>query len=226
MSKEMISDPAIEGEGEQKNSVEETKPVSEEINEGEEHQTTQDNENEENAEKTQTEKEVKKLSTAELKKQMNEEKKKKQQAIDDEFRTERLLAVEAVKKGLVIVNVQVCINCTSHAYCTHHSEEKYRNLFLSLREEVHKITTSIEIVKNCGKEWPQIGAFEVQFKDKVLYSKLSTTKWPKVDLLAKKIVDYIQKANSTEKENTTPETSSPVKDKNSHAHVEETSSTN
>ena len=139
-----------------------------------------------------------------LKEKQLEEKRIRKKELDDEFISERQIAIEADKAGKVIVNVQVCIDCPSHSYCTHHSEKRYKEMFVKLREEVRKLSPTIEVVKNCGSKWPEIGAFEVQFKNTILYSKLDTKLWPRISIVAKKIVNHIKKENNGEKENAGP----------------------
>ena len=52
----------------------------------------------------------------------------------------------------------------------------------------HCLTTSL-VVNQFGKEvrFPQMGAFEVYFKRRKIFSKLKTSNWPNSDTIIKKI---------------------------------------
>lgn len=54
--------------------------------------------------------------------------------------------------------------------------------------------------KNCSKSGltivPRVGAFEVKFRDKTLFSKLNSGSWPQADSVAQRIAEHLQRPHT------------------------------
>ncbi|CAG9334372.1 unnamed protein product [Blepharisma stoltei] len=110
-----------------------------------------------------------------------------------------------------IVYFEHCIQCSSHRWCTNHDEEKYKSYFNECRNAIASNCRGVNVVENQiplgfntkfidiseplrpGKShFPRIGAFEVYFRGKLIYSKLQTGKWPSATRLAGMVKDLME----------------------------------
>ena len=113
--------------------------------------------------------------------------------------------------------VEFCINCKHHNWCTRHKEEKYLEYFNKLKMKIMQTAPQvitypntiplgfednfftedeeISMIARYGKvKFPRVGAFEVYFNRKVIYSKLSNHGlWPNIELVAKKVAEELER---------------------------------
>ncbi len=87
---------------------------------------------------------------------------------------------QAIQDGKRIIIIEVCQNCLAHQYCTHHKEMKYREYFLKIQKEIETNFDNFFVAKNFMIANPRMGAFEVKFNQKIIFSKLSRKHWPKI----------------------------------------------
>ena len=112
------------------------------------------------------------------------------------------------------VYFEYCVSCSTHSWCTRHDESKYSSYFDRCRSELLQHCSGVVAVANqiplyfrkqfasstvkaepwAGKNtFPRIGAFEVYFRDSLVFSKLSTGKWPSASQIAERIHEIIHK---------------------------------
>jgi hypothetical protein len=111
------------------------------------------------------------------------------------------------------VFIEYCQRCPTHSWCTKHDESKYNSYFESVRSKLREICPEVEIIGNQiplafsskfsshedSRPWegtlsfPRIGAFEVYFKERVLFSKLETGLWPHPGAIANKVREIIDR---------------------------------
>jgi hypothetical protein len=142
-------------------------------------------------------------SNAETKKKTSELNKARLQQLAEETKAEKHSAKEALDAGKVIFNVECCVNCSAHSYCTHHDESKYASMFFQLKQQIEAVNPTYYVAKNLEIANPRIGAFEIFHKNTLVYSKLSTMNWPKVSLLLKRLESHDMmggKENQVEKD--------------------------
>lgn len=80
---------------------------------------------------------------------------------------------------MIEIHFEVCQNCESHSWCTHHDEKKYAGLFEEMKagtNDSHLLAIEANIpssvcVKNKYTRVPATGAFEITHKDIIIYSK-------------------------------------------------------
>ncbi len=107
----------------------------------------------------------------------------------------------AIEDGKKLINIQLCINCDLHQYCTHHKEQKYQQFFCLVKDAIEKQYPNIYVAQNYQIEEPTIGSFEIEGGEYLLFSKLRLKKWPKISY----ILSQVQKLLDKEKENQNPE---------------------
>ena len=109
------------------------------------------------------------------------------------------------------------MNCEQHQWCTYHKSAKYKKAFADLARSLEKAIPRVMVTENqlpperpdrvetvydhsTGETklkhvdkrgvrgpFPRLGAFEVYFRHHLVFSKLSTSLWPNVDLLTEKL---------------------------------------
>lgn len=99
------------------------------------------------------------------------------------------------------VYVECCQACSLHAWCTKHDEAKYRHYLQGLKTRLTLRTTGLVVCKNLsrsgGEIVPRIGAFEVRFRDKTVFSKLKAGTWPVIDELVQRLIEMTKKPDSS-----------------------------
>lgn len=107
------------------------------------------------------------------------------------------------------VYVEFCTHCERHQWCTKHNAAKYLQYYSACRDQLVAVKPSLAVCGNVvppGLErqfyaspendvlvvpgklgWPRIGAFEVYYRGKRVFSKLETGLWPQPGLVAEKI---------------------------------------
>lgn len=117
-----------------------------------------------------------------------------------------------------VVYVEHCVNCSSHNWCTNHDEEKYKDYFTKFQNSVQNIRPDISVKSNVmplitpennatftsnplsfKNHFPRIGSFEIYFRGKCIFSKLSSMKWPNPIQISEKIHEIIEKPHSDSK---------------------------
>ena len=139
---------------------------------------------------------------AETKKKMSELNKARMAQLAEELKVEKKKAKEALDAGKTIFNIECCVNCTAHSYCTHHDENKYTSMFADLKQQIEASNPKYHVAKNLDIAKPRIGAFEIFYNGTLVYSKLNTKQWPKANLLLKRLENPSElngKENQTEK---------------------------
>ena len=58
----------------------------------------------------------------------------------------------------ITVEIEICTNCKSHAWCTRHDEKKYEGIFEEIRKAVNAKDSDIHIEKRLASE-KKMGAF-------------------------------------------------------------------
>jgi len=114
------------------------------------------------------------------------------------------------------VFVEYCIDCKNHQWCTNHREEAYQHWFEKLKLIIEANNPSVMVSGNVFqrgkraknhnsvaypvryttsqgvvKKFPQLGAFEVLFRKKKMFSKLHTGRWPNCHTVAARIRNEI-----------------------------------
>jgi hypothetical protein len=115
------------------------------------------------------------------------------------------------------IYIEHCTGCESHQWCTYHKSEKYTNYLAMVKDAINKQIPDCIIIENdlpseksrylskkydkvnnqyiikyktkkgYTSEFPRVGAFEVYFKHKTVFSKLKTSMWPTSETLATKL---------------------------------------
>ena len=107
------------------------------------------------------------------------------------------------------VYVEFCTHCERHQWCTKHNVAKYLQYYAACRDQLVAAKPGLAVCANVvppGMEgkfyaspesdvvvvpgklgWPRIGAFEVYYRGKRVFSKLETGLWPQPGLIAQKI---------------------------------------
>jgi predicted Rdx family selenoprotein len=110
------------------------------------------------------------------------------------------------------VYIEHCQGCSSHNWCTNHDESKYLSYYENCKAKILVVCPEVQVVSNQipvflisrfsmndeklkgGKQtFPRIGAFEIYFKDSVIFSKLESGQWPQSTFIANKVRDLIDK---------------------------------
>ena len=110
------------------------------------------------------------------------------------------------------VYIEFCVNCNSHQYCTKHDESKYKSYYDACFSKIMLTCPEVQVVPNqipvafrknfttsegkpkpwAGKmTFPRMGAFEVFYKDKLIFSKLESGKWPQAAKVAERIREIL-----------------------------------
>jgi Rdx family len=110
------------------------------------------------------------------------------------------------------VFIEHCQACSDHAWCTKHDESKYKSYFESCKGKILVSCPEVQVVANqiplafnskfseASKPWegrhsyPRIGAFEIYFKDKIIFSKLESGLWPQSTIVADKIREILDQS--------------------------------
>jgi len=116
---------------------------------------------------------------------------------------------QEVGSELVFI-IETCQNCKQHGWNTRHDEQKYLEFFnkvssaivekipnaLTMRNQIPKAYLPYDLYCNLipnadpntpyFQQVPRTGAFEVSFKGLLIFSKLSGSYWPNVELVANK----------------------------------------
>lgn len=109
------------------------------------------------------------------------------------------------------VYIEHCQGCSTHSWCTKHDESKYKSYFENCKAKILVICPEVQVVANQiplafrkkfsmgenSKPWegkhsyPRIGAFEIYFKETLVFSKLESGLWPQSTMIANKIRDLL-----------------------------------
>lgn len=111
------------------------------------------------------------------------------------------------QKNLAI-EVECCVDCHLHVWCSRHSEQKYNELYLKVQAKAQEVLKSYSIIKNKVPEhyrqkkslskmlgehkyfdelqhevvqFPRHGAFEISVNGMLIFSKLKSNLWPCID---------------------------------------------
>lgn len=105
--------------------------------------------------------------------------------------------------------IEYCVFCSKHRWCTYHNEEKYTRYYRECCSSITAKCPEVEVCANLippnyqtcfakeGQPWrgvhsfPRIGAFEVYFRGRVLFSKLESRVWPNPSLVGQTIWDLV-----------------------------------
>ena len=117
-----------------------------------------------------------------------------------------------------VVYVEHCVNCSSHNWCTNHDEEKYKDYFAKCQTSIQNVCPEIIVKSNVmpliteennssfminplsfKSHFPRIGSFEIYFRGKYIFSKLSSMKWPNPSQISEKIYEIIEHPHSEAK---------------------------
>lgn len=93
--------------------------------------------------------------------------------------------------------IEYCNNCNSHVWCTKHDESRYSGFFATIKQELEKHFNGLTIYGNTnpltGKSIiPSLGAFEVYYMKRKVFSKLKTSTWPTINVISSKIKSIIE----------------------------------
>lgn len=109
------------------------------------------------------------------------------------------------------VYIEHCQNCSTHTWCTNHDESKYISYYENCKAKILVVCPELQVVANQipvtltnkfvtadkakeGKlSFPRMGAFEIYFKDSVVFSKLESGQWPQSTLIANKLRELLDK---------------------------------
>eukprot|EP00392_Amoebophrya_sp_AT5.2_P011030 g11105.t1 len=102
----------------------------------------------------------------------------------------------------VWIEIERCVDCHTHEYCTRHVEAKYDDYEQKVSEYNPFLYAAYSLNENTGRwyqtqvfRYPRIGGFEV-FVNKgksrrEVFSKLKTAKWPNPDWVVDKILETV-----------------------------------
>ena len=113
------------------------------------------------------------------------------------------------------VFIEHCQGCINHAWCTKHDESKYKSYYENCKARILVICPEVQVLSNQipmlfkhkftdpennkpreGKlSFPRIGAFEIYFKDKTIFSKLESGVWPQSNVVASKIREILDQGS-------------------------------
>ena len=127
----------------------------------------------------------------------------------------------------ITISIETCRDCSNHMWNTRHVEAKYNQYFesstfynLLVATELRNLLGDVEVLQNeVPRSWslfepyknrieensgknllliPHTGAFEIYYKEKLLFSKLSSRLWPNCKKVANNIAKYFKDLNSME----------------------------
>lgn len=117
-----------------------------------------------------------------------------------------------LRADLEKVFIEHCVGCKTHQWCTNHDEDKYIQYFTMCKNVITRTCSRVTVSQNevplgfqdkfvadpnishFGRyHFPRIGAFEVYFRGKLIFSKIESMKWPHPGKVAEKIKE-IQEA--------------------------------
>lgn len=113
-----------------------------------------------------------------------------------EHKEELEAAQKAMEEGKTIINIEMCINCDDHAWCTHHKEAKYKKKYaviISFILQAFKLAMGeigdgqFHVGKNLQNDPPRMGAFEIYVGEECKFSKIGRKLWPHIGLISHKI---------------------------------------
>ena len=120
------------------------------------------------------------------------------------------------------IYIEYCTGCETHQWCTYHKSERYTHYLALVKDAIHKHVPDCIIIENdlppekstqlskkydklnnqyiikyktkkgYASNFPRVGAFEVYFKHKTIFSKLKTGLWPTSETLAMKLQAIIE----------------------------------
>ena len=109
--------------------------------------------------------------------------------------------------------IEYCIDCDTHRWCTRHNEEQYLDMFNRATDAIMSENPNIEVFSNqipigfqdkffmSGDEafksvsrvrFPRVGAFEIYFDRKEIWSKLKSGQWPNCAGIAAKVKEMLE----------------------------------
>lgn len=111
--------------------------------------------------------------------------------------------------------IECCQSCKQHSWNTRHDEAKYLNFFNLIAEGVQSVKPEVRVLRNqipkayvdydlyynlipnedpnakTFDQLPRVGAFEVSYKGKLIFSKLLSCRWPHISKVANKCLGMI-----------------------------------
>ena len=92
-----------------------------------------------------------------------------------------------------VIQIEVCQNCRLHRWCTRHDEKKYNLIYENVSKAIIKeLGSNFKVLKNQNISKPRIGAFEIMFKDKIIFSKISKGCFPDPAFVASKAKEIVE----------------------------------
>lgn len=118
-------------------------------------------------------------------------------------------------KERIKIYIEHCTGCEGHQWCTYHKSEKYTNYLAKVKDSITSEVPDCIIIENdlpdekaarlkktydkakgeyvvryktkkgYESNFPRVGAFEVYFKHKTIFSKLKSSVWPHPEMLGK-----------------------------------------
>lgn len=87
--------------------------------------------------------------------------------------------------------VEICQNCRLHRWCTRHNEKKYNDIFNEFVNLLKKNSINNPVFKNHKIDNPKMGAFEIKFKEILVFSKIKSGCFPDCNIITEKIKKII-----------------------------------
>lgn len=113
------------------------------------------------------------------------------------------------------VEIEYCVNCHQHAWCSQHDEDKYRYFYEQTRDAILKkikvgddiairpkdVPTHFQKINKHSKDnkyydiqkdqevyFPRLGSFEVFVDGVLVFSKLKSSLWPNTEKLSETVI--------------------------------------
>jgi selT/selW/selH-like putative selenoprotein len=99
------------------------------------------------------------------------------------------------------ISIEICQNCRLHRFCTRHDEKKYEKYFSDLSLLIQNNFPSLSIFKNKEIENPRLGAFEITFRNELIFSKIKSGMFPDLQTIIKKIKAMIEGDENIDEKN-------------------------
>lgn len=94
-----------------------------------------------------------------------------------------------MQEKTVAVEIEICTNCKSHAWCTRHDEKKYEGIFEEILKAVAAKDPHVKIEKKLASD-KKMGAFEITSAGKLLFSKLAYAYFPNTHAITERITNF------------------------------------
>lgn len=100
------------------------------------------------------------------------------------------------------IHIELCQNCRLHRWCTRHNEKKYNQIFQAVSQALlDTLGPSYKVLKNPNISKPRMGAFEVVYQNKDVFSKIKNGCFPDPKAIALKVKDIIENKPEEQKDN-------------------------